>query len=91
LIYIRAFFVSKVKRTDTSGFPDGIQIFPFYEVVRRGKNLSNESSVDPPANAPLRDDNAIIMFTSGSTGVRLNLVLQLPFFFKLFVSRFQRE
>jgi long-subunit acyl-CoA synthetase (AMP-forming) len=65
----------QVARTDTSGFPDHIKILPFYEVVRQGKKLSNDPSVDPPTNAPTRDDNAIIMFTSGSTGVSSNFNL----------------
>ncbi|XP_069684265.1 fatty acid CoA ligase Acsl3-like isoform X1 [Periplaneta americana] len=50
-------------KTDTSGFKPGVEIVPFTEVIRRG------STSDIAGVPPSPDDIAIIMYTSGSTGV----------------------
>ncbi|PSN39553.1 Long-chain-fatty-acid--CoA ligase 3 [Blattella germanica] len=50
-------------KTDTSGFKAGIEIIPFSEVVKKGAS----SDIDEVPPGP--DDIAIIMYTSGSTGV----------------------
>jgi hypothetical protein len=55
-----------------AGFPEGIKIVPFYDVVYNGTKLSKNKEVDPPPNGPDKNDIAIIMFTSGSTGVSGN-------------------
>ena len=56
------------------GFPEHIKIVPFYDVVYNGTKLSKSAEVAPLPNSPKKDDVAIIMFTSGSTGVRFNKV-----------------
>ncbi|XP_046676781.1 fatty acid CoA ligase Acsl3 [Homalodisca vitripennis] len=49
--------------TDTKGFKDGVDIIPFQQVVSNGQASSMEGV------PPTKDDIAIIMYTSGSTGV----------------------
>jgi len=65
LKYKWSFFTSWIP-----GFPEHIKIVPFYDVVYNGTKLSKSAEVAPLPNAPKKDDVAIIMFTSGSTGVR---------------------
>ena len=50
-------------KANTEGFKDGVEILSFQSVVKIG-----EESPAPP-NPPETDDIAIIMYTSGSTGV----------------------
>ncbi|XP_069684270.1 fatty acid CoA ligase Acsl3-like isoform X2 [Periplaneta americana] len=50
-------------KTDPSGFKPGVEIVPFTEVIRRG------STSDIAGVPPSPDDIAIIMYTSGTTGV----------------------
>ena len=49
--------------TNTEGFKEGVQILSFQSVVKMG-----EANPSPP-NPPEPEDIAIIMYTSGSTGV----------------------
>jgi acyl-coenzyme A synthetase/AMP-(fatty) acid ligase len=58
-----------------SGFPPEIKIVPFYDVVYNGTKLSKDKDVDPVS--PDKNDIAIIMFTSGSTGVINYLFINL--------------
>ena len=46
-----------------SGFKEGVRILPFKTVVKMGEESKLEE------NHPSADDTAIIMYTSGSTGV----------------------
>ncbi|XP_067007397.2 fatty acid CoA ligase Acsl3 isoform X2 [Anabrus simplex] len=59
LIYME----DQLKKADTTDFPEGIKIIPFAEIVKKGAS-SNKVAVPPGPQ-----DIAIIMYTSGSTGV----------------------
>jgi long-chain acyl-CoA synthetase len=50
-------------KTDISGFPPHVSIYSFCEVVDKGSK-SNFGLTPPTA-----EDNAVIMYTSGSTGI----------------------
>ncbi|XP_048487431.1 long-chain-fatty-acid--CoA ligase 4 isoform X3 [Plutella xylostella] len=53
----------QLKTTDTTGFKEGVRILAYKEVLKMGQN----SKFEPVPPSP--DDIAIIMYTSGSTGV----------------------
>ena len=63
------FFEDQIRKSDTTGFTAGVNIVPFYDVVYNGTRLSKSPETAPPPNGPNKNDIAIIMFTSGSTGV----------------------
>ncbi len=67
------YFEDQVKSTELTGYPGDREIIPFWDVVSRGKKVCDliEVQAVPPAPA----DTAIIMFTSGSTGVPKGVML----------------
>ena len=58
----------QVERTVVEGYPENVQILPFFDVVHTGKKLSSTSNNMEPI-PPNENNTAILMYTSGSTGV----------------------
>ena len=57
-------FEDQLSPMDTTGFGDGIKILSYKELIILGENFSKKD-----ADVPRPQDTAIIMYTSGSTGI----------------------
>ena len=52
-----------LKPLDLNGYGDSVRVLPYKEVIRLGDFSSKSGLIPKP------DDTAIIMYTSGSTGI----------------------
>lgn len=71
ILFIQIVMEDPLKPLDLNGYGDTVGVLPYQEVIRLG-DLSSKSGFFPKP-----DDTAIIMYTSGSTGINNNI-----YFFK---------
>ena len=48
------YFEHQIKSTSTTGFPENVQIVPFYDVVHNGRKLIKDVNFAPIQNAPTK-------------------------------------
>ncbi len=61
-----------LKPLDCNGYGDTVGVLPYKEVIRLGDFSSKSGLIPKP------DDTAIIMYTSGSTGIHFNYCFYFP-------------
>lgn len=61
-------YMNHGKKPDTSDFPDNVQVHSMLQVQQLGSKSKSENA-DIPLTKATKDDIAVIMYTSGSTGI----------------------